>query len=55
MLMFQVPSETLCSGFRFMINSSFRRRTQLVQSFSVVFLYWFYVFSLICCFMSRII
>ncbi|KAJ4834356.1 hypothetical protein Tsubulata_038376, partial [Turnera subulata] len=25
-----------------MINSSLRRRTHLVQSFSVVFLYWFY-------------
>ncbi|CAA6665588.1 unnamed protein product [Spirodela intermedia] len=28
----------------FMINSTFSR-THLVQSFSVVFLYWFYVFS----------
>ncbi|KAE9600112.1 hypothetical protein Lalb_Chr14g0369491 [Lupinus albus] len=38
-----VLSEILRSGF--MINSSLRRRTHLVQSFSVVFLYWFYVFS----------
>ncbi|KAJ6920751.1 hypothetical protein NC651_014360 [Populus alba x Populus x berolinensis] len=38
-----VVSEIIRSGF--MINSSFRRRTHLVQSFSVVFLYWFYVFS----------
>ncbi|KAL4644341.1 hypothetical protein ACB098_02G135000 [Castanea mollissima] len=38
-----VVSEILLSGF--MINSSLRRRTHLVQSFSVVFLYWFYVFS----------
>ncbi|KAK3413874.1 hypothetical protein EUGRSUZ_I02397, partial [Eucalyptus grandis] len=29
----------------FMVNSALRRRTHLVQSFSVVFLYWFYVFS----------
>ncbi|KAF5943008.1 hypothetical protein HYC85_020650 [Camellia sinensis] len=35
-----VLSEILRSGF--MINSSLRRRTHLVQSFSVVFLYWFY-------------
>ncbi|KAK1326719.1 hypothetical protein QJS10_CPA01g01222 [Acorus calamus] len=35
--------EIIRSGF--MINSSLRRRTHLVQSFSVVFLYWFYVFS----------
>ena len=38
-----ILSEILRSGF--MINSSLRRRTHLVQSFSVVFLYWFYVFS----------
>ncbi|KAB2040828.1 hypothetical protein E1A91_D02G115600v1 [Gossypium mustelinum] len=38
-----VVSEILRSGF--IINSSLRRRTHLVQSFSVVFLYWFYVFS----------
>ncbi|KAL8059090.1 hypothetical protein ABFS82_03G063100 [Erythranthe guttata] len=41
--MFYVLSEIIRSGF--MINSSLRRRTHLVQSFSVVFLYWFYVFS----------
>uniref|UniRef100_A0A2P2JSR4 Uncharacterized protein LOC107424684 n=1 Tax=Rhizophora mucronata TaxID=61149 RepID=A0A2P2JSR4_RHIMU len=39
-----VLSEILLSGF--MINSTLRPRTHLVQSFSVVFLYWFYVFSL---------
>lgn len=38
-----VISEILLSGFT--INSSLRRRTHLVQSFSVVFLHWFYVFS----------
>ncbi|KAI5588504.1 hypothetical protein BDE02_05G102500 [Populus trichocarpa] len=39
-----VLCEILLSGF--MINSTRRRRiTHLVQSFSVVFLYWFYVFS----------
>jgi hypothetical protein len=38
-----VLSEILRSGF--IIDSSLRRRTHLVQSFSVVFLYWFYVFS----------
>ncbi|KAI4320971.1 hypothetical protein MLD38_034399 [Melastoma candidum] len=38
-----VVSEVLRSGY--MISSSLRRRTHLVQSFSVVFLYWFYVFS----------
>ncbi|KAB1670229.1 hypothetical protein ES319_1Z188100v1 [Gossypium barbadense] len=38
-----VVNEILRSGF--IINSSLRRRTHLVQSFSVVFLYWFYVFS----------
>ncbi|BAT82830.1 hypothetical protein VIGAN_03289900 [Vigna angularis var. angularis] len=42
-LMSPVLSEILRSGF--MINSSLRRRTHLVQSFSVIFLYWFYVFS----------
>lgn len=41
-LMTEIP---LSEFIRFMINSSFRRRTHLVQSFSVVFLYWFYVFS----------
>ncbi|MQM20147.1 hypothetical protein Taro_053162 [Colocasia esculenta] len=35
-----ILSEILLSGF--MINSTLRRRTHLVQSFSVVFLYWFY-------------
>ncbi|MQM23873.1 hypothetical protein Taro_056944 [Colocasia esculenta] len=35
-----IVSEILLSGF--MINSTLRRRTHLVQSFSVVFLYWFY-------------
>ncbi|KAA3482333.1 bZIP transcription factor 11-like [Gossypium australe] len=34
-----ILSEIFFSGF--MINSTFIRRTQLVQSFSVVFLYWF--------------
>ncbi|KAL0547113.1 hypothetical protein IC582_017036 [Cucumis melo] len=38
-----VVSEILLSGF--IINSALRRRTHLVQSFSVVFLYWFYNFS----------
>ncbi|KAI9394612.1 hypothetical protein POPTR_005G119400v4 [Populus trichocarpa] len=39
-----VLCEILLSGF--MIHSTRRRRiTHLVQSFSVVFLYWFYVFS----------
>lgn len=38
-----VICEILLSGFT--INSSLRRRTHLVQSFSVVFLHWFYVFS----------
>ncbi|MFS7952112.1 hypothetical protein Hanom_Chr07g00603121 [Helianthus anomalus] len=38
-----VLCEILRSGF--MINSSLIRRIHLVQSFSVVFLYWFYVFS----------
>ncbi|XP_006340664.1 uncharacterized protein [Solanum tuberosum] len=38
-----VISEVLLSGFT--INSTLRRGTHLVQSFSVVFLYWFYVFS----------
>ncbi|CAI0392410.1 unnamed protein product [Linum tenue] len=38
-----VVSEILLSGLT--INSTLRRRTHLVQSFSVCFLYWFYVFS----------
>ena len=38
-----VICEILLSGFT--INSALRRRTHLVQSFSVVFLHWFYVFS----------
>ncbi|GER26556.1 basic-leucine zipper transcription factor family protein [Striga asiatica] len=38
-----VLSEILRSGFQ--IVSSLRRGTHLVQSLSVVFLYWFYVFS----------
>ncbi|GAB2219893.1 hypothetical protein Droror1_Dr00007533 [Drosera rotundifolia] len=42
-VMSPVLSEILRSGF--IIDSSLRRRTHLVQSFSVVFLYWFYVFS----------
>ncbi|WOG82428.1 hypothetical protein DCAR_0101592 [Daucus carota subsp. sativus] len=29
----------------FMISSTYRRRTHLVQSFSVVFLYWLYFVS----------
>ncbi|KAL2636927.1 hypothetical protein AAZX31_06G028100 [Glycine max] len=45
----------LSEFIRFMINSSFRRRTHLVQSFSVVFLYWFYVFSLISTFPSHVL
>ncbi|KAG6384281.1 hypothetical protein SASPL_102963 [Salvia splendens] len=36
-----VLSEVLRSGF--MISSSLRRGSHLVQSFSVVFLYWFYL------------
>ncbi|KAG6434669.1 hypothetical protein SASPL_106309 [Salvia splendens] len=39
-----VLSEVLRSGF--MISSSLRRRSHLVQSFSVVFLYWFYAAQL---------
>ncbi|KAG2703394.1 hypothetical protein I3843_06G126800 [Carya illinoinensis] len=35
--------EILLSGC--MINSTFWRRTHLVQSFSVVFLYWLYYVS----------
>ncbi|XAR73835.1 hypothetical protein NMG60_11007936 [Bertholletia excelsa] len=42
-IMSLVLSEVLLSGF--IINSGLRRRTHLVQSFSVAFLYWFYVFS----------
>ncbi|KAK7369113.1 hypothetical protein VNO80_11147 [Phaseolus coccineus] len=38
-----VISEILLSGFT--INSSLRRRTHLVQSFSVVFLHWFYIYQ----------
>ncbi|KAL2905513.1 Choline transporter-like protein 5 [Bienertia sinuspersici] len=38
-----IISEVILSGFT--INSALRRRTHLVLSFSVVFLYWFYVFS----------
>ncbi|PHT83224.1 hypothetical protein BC332_10634 [Capsicum chinense] len=38
-----IISEVLLSGFT--INSILRRGTHLVQSFSVCFLYWFYVFS----------
>ncbi|KAK2990426.1 hypothetical protein RJ640_011174 [Escallonia rubra] len=38
-----VLSEVLLSGY--IISSTLRRRTHLVQSFSIVFLYWFYVFS----------
>uniref|UniRef100_A0A7N0TDQ3 Uncharacterized protein n=1 Tax=Kalanchoe fedtschenkoi TaxID=63787 RepID=A0A7N0TDQ3_KALFE len=38
-----ILSEILLLGF--MINSTFWRRTHLVQSFSVVFLYWFYYIS----------
>ncbi|KAK8450985.1 hypothetical protein SEVIR_6G132706v4 [Setaria viridis] len=41
--MSQILSEAILSGF--MINSTLRRGTHLVLSFSVVFLYWFYVFS----------
>ncbi|KAF9676045.1 hypothetical protein SADUNF_Sadunf09G0097700 [Salix dunnii] len=36
-----ILSEIFISGC--MINSTFRRRTHLVQSFSVVFLYWFFI------------
>ncbi|CAL9118350.1 unnamed protein product [Musa textilis] len=36
-----ILSEILLSGFT--INSTLRRRTHLVQSLSVVFLYWFYL------------
>ncbi|XP_013622409.1 PREDICTED: uncharacterized protein LOC106328501 [Brassica oleracea var. oleracea] len=35
--------EIFLSGF--MLNSTIRRRTHLVQSFSVVFLYWLYYVS----------
>ncbi|CAN6813261.1 unnamed protein product [Brassica oleracea var. botrytis] len=35
-----VLCEILLSGLTF--KSALRRRTHLVQSFSVVFLYWFY-------------
>nr|XP_016509248.1 PREDICTED: uncharacterized protein LOC107826736 [Nicotiana tabacum] len=42
-IMSPVISEVLLSDFT--INSTLQRRTHLVQSFSVVFLYWFYVFS----------
>nr|XP_009782352.1 PREDICTED: uncharacterized protein LOC104231113 [Nicotiana sylvestris]XP_016471890.1 PREDICTED: uncharacterized protein LOC107793952 [Nicotiana tabacum] len=38
-----ILTELFLSGF--MINSTYRRRTHLVQSFSVVFLYWFYCIS----------
>nr|GLL47397.1 uncharacterized protein LOC107816674 [Ipomoea trifida] len=38
-----ILSELFLSGC--MINSTYRRRTHLVQSFSVVFLYWFYYIS----------
>nr|GLL38500.1 uncharacterized protein LOC107810382 [Ipomoea trifida] len=38
-----VISEVLLSGLT--ISSTLRRRTHLVQSFSVAFLHWFYVFS----------
>ncbi|GKV21113.1 hypothetical protein SLEP1_g31127 [Rubroshorea leprosula] len=41
--MFPILSEILLSGF--IINSTFRRMTHLVQSFSVVFLYWLYYVS----------
>ncbi|KAF8013532.1 hypothetical protein BT93_I1391 [Corymbia citriodora subsp. variegata] len=41
--MSQILSELLLLGY--MISSSFRRRTHLVQSFSVVFLYWLYYVS----------
>ncbi|WOH00888.1 hypothetical protein DCAR_0520264 [Daucus carota subsp. sativus] len=39
-----VISEILLSGFT--INSLLRRRSHLVQSFSVSFLYWFYVYDI---------
>ncbi|KAF8045691.1 hypothetical protein BRARA_H01194 [Brassica rapa] len=38
-----ILSEIFLSGF--MLNSTIRRRTHLVQSFSVVFLYWLYYVS----------
>ncbi|KAF2919347.1 hypothetical protein DAI22_08g128000 [Oryza sativa Japonica Group] len=38
-----ILSEVILSGF--MISSTLRRGSHLVLSFSVVFLYWFYVFS----------
>ncbi|PIN14039.1 hypothetical protein CDL12_13336 [Handroanthus impetiginosus] len=38
-----ILSEIFLSGF--MINSSYIQRTHLLQSFSVVFLYWFYYIS----------
>nr|GMD58154.1 uncharacterized protein LOC107810382 [Ipomoea batatas] len=42
-IMSPVISEVLLSGLT--ISSTLRRRTHLVQSFSVAFLHWFYVFS----------
>ncbi|KAF8016954.1 hypothetical protein BT93_H2219 [Corymbia citriodora subsp. variegata] len=38
-----ILSEILLCGY--IISSSFRRRTHLVQSLSVVFLYWLYYVS----------
>ncbi|WOG84693.1 hypothetical protein DCAR_0103877 [Daucus carota subsp. sativus] len=41
--MSQILSELFLCGF--MINSVYKRRTHLVSSFSVVFLYWLYFVS----------
>ncbi|CAJ2679321.1 unnamed protein product [Trifolium pratense] len=40
--MYPILSEIFFSGC--MINSTVRRRTHLVQSFSVAFLYWLYYY-----------
>ncbi|RHN61326.1 hypothetical protein MtrunA17_Chr4g0035411 [Medicago truncatula] len=42
--MYPILSEIFFSG-GCMINSTVRRRTHLVQSFSVAFLYWLYYVS----------
>ncbi|KAG9131083.1 hypothetical protein Leryth_006815 [Lithospermum erythrorhizon] len=39
-----ILSEILLSGFT-ISSTTLRRGSHLVHSFSVVFLYWFYVFS----------
>ncbi|MFS8034122.1 hypothetical protein Hanom_Chr17g01577511 [Helianthus anomalus] len=44
MIMSPVISEALLSGFP-ITSTTLSRRTHSLHSFSVVFLYWFYVFS----------